>query len=77
MNGYGAWEKYGITNSGQKLSMEYTSSIGVSKIEVFNVKDNPDGISITPQVKGDNTYYFSEDIILNGYLFLKYLFNFF
>ncbi|MGN1227010.1 MAG: ZmpA/ZmpB/ZmpC family metallo-endopeptidase-related protein, partial [Christensenellales bacterium] len=62
-NGYGAWSSYFLTNSGQRISVDYTSTMGVSAIDVFNASETPDGKSVAVPSLIDGKYSFTVDAL--------------
>lgn len=64
INGYGAYCKYTLSNVGQLINFNYTSSKTVEEIMLFNSDTNADGILITPTVT-ENGYNFTTNINLN------------
>lgn len=68
INGYGAWYSYDLSNSGQKITVNYTSSVGVSEIKIFNSNSNPNGIVVTPTVNENNSTFTQEVTLTTTYV---------
>lgn len=65
INGYGSWAVFNLSNSGQKVTVNYTSSVGVQEIMIFGSNSNPEGISITPQ-STENGFTFTKQLPLTS-----------
>ncbi len=66
INGYGAWETYGVTGSGQNISMNLTtvnSDITVENITIFGSNVSPDGINVAFNKNG-NKYSFKKSVVI-------------
>ena len=63
LNGYGAYTTFTMSNSGQRISVDYTSSIGVNAIHVFNASETAStGLSVTvPTTLTNGKYSFTAD----------------
>lgn len=66
-NGYGAWATFTMSNSGQRINVNYTSSQAVTQIDIFNASSTADGLSVSvPTTLKDGKYNFIADAIFSG-----------
>lgn len=66
INGYGAWNYFEATKTGQNLTVNYTSTQTVSKIEIFNSNITPTGINVAvPTADANGNYKFTQFVELN------------
>lgn len=63
INGYGAWTLFDLSNSGQRVNVNYTSSTAVDEIRIFGNNSTPDGIVVSPSQNGD-VFSFTQDVEL-------------
>lgn len=65
LNGYGAWTKFTLTSSGQKIKVDYTSSVGVEEIRIFGNNSNADGIVVEAE-ENNGKYTFAQNVGVSG-----------
>jgi len=63
INGYGAYCKYTLTDVGQKISVNYTSSKTIAEVRIFNSDKTPEGIVVS-SAANTSSGSFSQPVLL-------------
>lgn len=65
-NGYGAWNYFEASASGQLVTADFNSSQAISRIQIFNSNETPNGIEVAiPTPDSENNYTFTEFVKLS------------